>query len=54
MLGDALDEGALLGVGGVVNAALQHAAAVAVRGDVKAVGGGCIINELGVLGAQAL
>ena len=43
-----------LRVGGVVDAALQHAAAVAVRGNVQAVAGGGVIDELAVLGAQPL
>ncbi len=43
-----------LRVGGVVDAALQHAAAVAVRGNVQAVGGGRVVDELAVLGAQPL
>lgn len=33
---------------------LQHAAAVPVRRNVQAVGGGGVVNELAVLGAQAL
>ncbi len=52
--GDLVDEAAFLGRRGKVDAALQHAAAVAVRGNVHGVRGRRVIHELAVLGAQAL
>ncbi len=54
MAGDLVDKAALLGRCGKVDAALQHAAAVAVRGDVHGVRGGCVVHKLAVLGPQAL
>lgn len=44
----------LLDWGSKVNAALQHTAAVAVRGNLHGVGAGSIIHELAVLRAQPL
>jgi hypothetical protein len=54
VLGDLADELIFLALGRVVDAALQHAAAVAVRGHLDAALGDGVVNELIVLGRQAM
>ena len=54
MTDDLVHKATLLGRRGKVDAALQHAAAVAVRGDVHRVRSGRIVHKLAVLGPQTL
>ena len=54
MLRDLVHDSALLCRRGKVDAALQHTAAVAVRGNVHGVGGCRVVHELALLGAQPL
>lgn len=54
MCGDAVRQVTLLRGVGAVDAALQHAAAVAMRGDVQAVVGGGGVDEAQVLVGHAL
>lgn len=54
MTGDLVHKATLLGRRGKVDAALQHAAAVAVRGDVHRVRSGRVVHKLAVLGPQTL
>ena len=54
MLRDAVHQDAALLVRGKVNAALQHAAAVAVGGDLQGMRPRSVVHELGLLRAQAL
>lgn len=54
MRGDHVNKAALLRRGCKIDAALQHAAAVAMGGDVHGVRCGCIVHELAVLWAQSL
>ena len=54
MTGDLVHKATLLGRRGKVDAALQHAAAVAVRRNVHRVGGSSIVHKLALLGPQAL
>lgn len=54
MLRDLVNDAALLHGRRKIDAALQHAAAVAVRRDVHRVGGSSVVHKLALLGPQAL